>query len=280
MAHSVEISRKNPSCILFLIDQSGSMSDPCGDEPERSKAARLADAVNKLLFELGMRCVVDTTEEVQYYYDVGVIGYGGRVGPALQGNLIGRDLAPIPEVANNPARMEHRQRQVEDGTGGLVTETVHLPIWFDAVADNGTPMCAALGQARSILEPWVNVHADAFPPIVINITDGEATDGDPRPPAETLRNLETRDGNVLLFNAYLSSRPGAAILYPDSESNLPDDFARQLFQMSSLLPPHFQEAARSEGYPVGAEARGFVFQAEMVQVIKFLDIGTRPTALR
>jgi hypothetical protein len=226
------------------------MSDPFGGEPGRSKAARLADAVNRLLFELTIRCTKDQTEGVRNYYDVGVIGYGGsggRVGSALQGNLIGRDLVPIQEVADNPARLEDRQRQVEDGTGGLVTETVRFPIWLDAVADNGTPMCAALEHACSTLEPWVGVHADAFPSIVINLTDGEATDGDPRPPAEALRQLATRDGNVLLFNAHLSSRPGAAILYPDSENNLPDDFARQLFQMSSPLPPHIQQAVGRSG---------------------------------
>jgi hypothetical protein len=200
----------------------------------------------------------------------------------LGGGLTGRALVPIQEVANNPARLEDRQRQVEDGTGGLVRETVRFPVWFDPVADNGTPMGAALQMARAVLEPWVRdpAHANAFPPIIINISDGEATDGDPRPPAEALRQLATGDGNVLLFNLHLSSRSGSAIVYPDSEGSLPDDFARQLFQMSSRLPPHIQQAASGEGYTVSTEARGFVFQADMVEVIKFLDIGTRARDLR
>lgn len=109
------------------------------------------------------------------------------------------------------------------------------------------------------------------------LTDGEATDDnrDPRPAAEAVRALSTMDGNVLLFNLHLSSHPGAPILYPESESGLPDAFARQLFQMSSLLPPHIREAAHSAGYTVGPQARGFVFNADIVEVIKFLDLGTR-----
>jgi hypothetical protein len=256
------------------------MADPFGGEPGRSKADRLADAINRLLYELSIRCTKDQTEGVRNYYEVGVVGYGPRVGPAWGGELAGRDLIPIREVADNPARVEDRRRKVEDGAGGLVEEAVKFPIWFDPVAQNGTPMCEALRLARSIMEPWVRAHPNSFPPIVINITDGEATDGDPRQPAEALRKLVTNDGNLLLFNLHLSSHPGAPILYPESDAGLPDEYARQLFQMSSLLPPHIQEAAKGEGYAIGPQSRGFVFNADIVEVIKFLDIGTRPKGLR
>jgi hypothetical protein len=280
MPYTAEISRQNPSCILFLIDQSGSMGDPFGGEPGRSKAERLADAINRLLFELSIRCTKDQTEGVRNYYEVGVIGYGPRVGPTLGGKLAGQALVSIRDVANNPARVEERRRKVEDGAGGLVEETIRFPVWFDPVAQDGTPMCEALHLARSILAPWVQAHPASFPPIVINITDGEATDGDPRPAAGDLRKLATDDGNLLLFNLHLSSQPGAPILYPQDETGLPDEYARQLFQMSSLLPPHIREAAQSEGYAIGPQSRGFVFNADIVEVIKFLDIGTRPKGLR
>lgn len=80
---------------------------------------------------------------------------------------------------------------------------------------------------------------------------------------------------MLFFNLHLSSRPGVPILYPQSEAGLPDEFAHQLFQMSSMLPPHIREAAASGGYAVGPQSRGFVFNADIVEVIKFLDLGTR-----
>jgi hypothetical protein len=48
-----------------------------------------------------------------------------------------------------------------------------------------------------------------------------------------------------------------------------------LFRMSSSLPPRMLEEARREGFPVGETAKGFVFNADLVAVIRFLDIGTR-----
>ena len=282
MAYTAEVSRQNPSCILFLIDQSGSMSDPFGGQSRKSKnkAERLADAVNRLLFELSIRCTKDHNEGVRNYYDVGVIGYGTQVGSALGGALKGRDLVPIREVADNPARVDERTQKVEDGAGGLSEQTVKFPVWFDAVASGGTPMCQALRRAHTLLHTWVQAHPQSFPPIVINITDGEATDGEPRIPAQTLRQLATNDGNLLLFNLHLSSHRGYPILYPDSDSGLPDEYAQQLFEMSSLLPSHIREAAQSKDYAVGSESRGFVFNADIVEVIQFLDMGTRAKALR
>ncbi len=135
-------------------------------------------------------------------------------------------------------------------------------------------------MARATVEPWVADHPASFPPIVINITDGDATDGNPVAPAEGLRKLATDDGQTLLFNLHLSDNPGPPVTYPESEETLADDFARRLFRMSSVLPGYMRDAARGEGYPVGAQSRGFVFNADIVEVIKFLDIGTRARELR
>ena len=114
----------------------------------------------------------------------------------------------ITEIANSPARIEERTKKVDDGAGGLVDQKVRFPIWFDPVADNGTPMCQALSRAQSILSQWVTQHMSSFPPTFIHITDGESTDGDPTSAAEDARKLATIDGNVLLFNVHLSSTSG------------------------------------------------------------------------
>ena len=45
--------------------------------------------------------------------------------------------------------------------------------------------------------------------------------------------------------------------------------------MSSPLPPRLRDAAAAEGYPVCDTTRGFVFNADLVAVVRFLDIGTR-----
>jgi hypothetical protein len=41
-----------------------------------------------------------------------------------------------------------------------------------------------------------------------------------------------------------------------------------------------REIAQQEGYSVSADTRGFVFNADIVAVIRFLDIGTRPSNMR
>jgi len=65
--------------------------------------------------------------------------------------------------------------------------------------------------------------------------------------AATLRKQSSTDGNVLLFNAHLSSKQLRPVEYPDREDGLPDDFARLLFRMSSVLPAKLQAAAKFEG---------------------------------
>jgi hypothetical protein len=150
-----------------------------------------------------------------------------------------------------------------------------LPIWFDPVGQNGTPMCEALRRSYTAIERWVGTHRESFPPILMNLTDGEATDGDPSDLAEALKRLSTDDGNVLVLNCHISSQPGPKILFPDGEAGLPDEFARRLFRMSSELPPGLIAAARSEGFQIGDHARGFVLNGDLVDVVRFLDIGTR-----
>ena len=278
MSYTAEISRTNPSCFLFLVDQSGSMEDGWAGEPGKQKADGLATIINRLLQNLVLKCA--KSEGVRDYYHVGVIGYGDVVGPAFGGALAGKELAPVSAIANLPARIEERKRKTDDGAGGLIEQSIKFPVWFDPKAKGGTPMCAAFGQARKVLTAWLDQHPQGFPPIVINITDGESTDGDPSAAATNLRDLRTDDGNVLLFNLHLSSKSAAPVQFPADEAGLPDKWAKLLYGLSSPLPDFMQQIAAQEGINVGGDSRGFAFNADMVTVIQFLDIGTRPNNLR
>jgi hypothetical protein len=279
MPYTAEISRNNPSMFLFLIDQSASMADPFGGgEIPLKKSEAMADAVNSLLQNLSIKCAKE--EGVRDYFHVGVVGYGAQVGPAFGGNLAGRELVPISEVAGAPTRLETRNKKTSDGAGGLIDQQVKFPIWFEAVANGSTPMCKALEDARRISQAWLGQHPNCFPPVVINITDGESQDGDPTAAASSLRDLSSTDGQVLLLNLHLSSQRSSPIQFPSSESGLPDQYAKLLYQMSSPLTPFMIASARQEGYPVTEGARGFAFNADLVAAIKFLDIGTRPSNLR
>jgi uncharacterized protein YegL len=279
MPYSAEISRNNPSCFIFLIDQSGSMADAFPGEGVKKKADGVADAINKLLQTLVIRCAKE--EGVRDYFHVGVVGYGSSVGPAFGGALSGKELVPISEIANSPSRVEERTKRVDDGAGGLVDQKVRFPIWFDPTSGGGTPMCQALGHAKGMVQKWLGQHSNAFPPVVIHITDGESTDGDPSQTMRDLTALSSADGNVLLFNLHLSSNPSAvSTAFPDSPTQLPDQFSRMLFDGASFLTSFMRSVAGEHGFQLGEGAKCFVLNADLVLIIQALDIGTRPSNLR
>jgi hypothetical protein len=302
MPFTAEISRTNPSCFLFLVDQSSSMNDVFGPESGQSKAQGVADALNKLVQTLVLRCA--KAEGIRDYFHVGVIGYGNRVGPvlgvsplneepqpmmepppstpvALDGDpetiakLVKDVLRPISAVANKPLRVETRSRQIDDGAGGQATQKVKFPVWLEPAAYGATPMCEAIDFAWHVLNDFLCRYPGCYPPAVINITDGEATDGDPEPHAGCIRDLSSTDGRVLLFNSHVSSLSASPIQFPDREAGLADAYAQALFRMSSNLPQRLINEARKEGYPVSEISRGYVFNANLAAVIRFLDIGTR-----
>ena len=278
MPYSAEISRANPSCFLFLIDQSGSMADPFPADPGKRKADGVADAINRLLQNLVIKCA--KTEGVRDYYYVGVIGYGARVGPAFGGSLAGQELVPISAVAANPVRVEERNKKVEDGAGGLVEQKVKFPVWFDPVADKGTPMRQGLSLANGVLRQFVADHPHCFPPVLIHITDGESTDGDPADLMRETTAISSSDGNVLLFNLHISSNPSQSIAFPASGDLLPDKYGRMLFDAASELTPFMQSVAKEQELVLQPGAKGFVFNGDLMLVIQALDIGTRPSNLR
>ncbi len=278
MSYAAEISRANPSCFLFAIDQSGSMADPYGGESGKKKAEHLADAVNKLLSNLVIKCA--KAEGVRDYFHIGVIGYGAQVGPAFTGPLAGKELVPISEVAASPARVEERAKKIDDGAGGLVEQKIKFPVWFDPTANNGTPMRQALSIAQGILRKFLAQHPNCFPPVVIHLTDGESTDGDPTDAMKEIASLASNDGNVLLFNFHLSSSPAKPIAFPHIADGLPDQFATMLFDNSSELTPMMKDIAKEQGFDVQLGGRGFIFNSDSTLVVQALDIGTRVSNLR
>jgi hypothetical protein len=274
-----EISRTNPSCFIFLVDQSASMVDPIGGAVRMSKADVVADALNRLLTELAIRCAKE--EGVRDYFHVAVLGYGGRSAQSAFGGVLqGLGLVPISQVADHPLRVDQRTKLKPDGAGGVIELKTDFPVWVEPLANGATPMCQALTQARDLVSGWIGEYPRGFPPIVLNLTDGEANDGDPHASARELTQLRTDDGDVLLFNLHISDAGGSPITFPANSSSLPNVYARSLFDMSSELPPHMRQYAANNHYDVSDGSRGFVYNSDIVSLVQFLDIGTRALALR
>ncbi len=269
--YDAEISRRNPALIIFLIDQSRSMVRKIGGGTE-SKAKEAADAINRQIGELILRSTKN--DGVRDYFYISVIGYGGEKGKASY--LLERDIVPISELADNPLRTEKRTMKIPDGMGGLSEVEFEFGVWFEPVASSDTPMVKAMKMAKDLVENWKNEHENSYPPIVINITDGQSTDGDPSKPAKEIIETLMADGNPMVWNCHLSTEKGNPLSFPSDESELPNDlYAKLLFNMSSELPSRYIDYAVESFPDIKDGARAYVFNAQLEQMIEFIDIGTR-----
>jgi hypothetical protein len=274
MPYSAEISRTNPACVLILLDQSKSMEEPFAGQPDKQKADGVADAVNRLVQNMVLKCA--KIDGVRDYFRVGIIGYGGELTAGLGGTL-DDPLRPISQLADKPLRVENRIRLVDDGSGGVLEQSVKFPVWYDPTANGRTLMNAAFEAAETIISSFILEYPESYPPMVLNITDGKPSDANPLAAAQRLKKLATADGPVLVFNLLLSAEPKPPIYFIDDESLLLDTYSKLLFRMSSVLPTKLLAAAKADGFVVNPQARGVVFNADLVAVVRFLDIGTRVT---
>ena len=144
-------------------------------------------------------------------------------------------------------------------------------------------MLKMLTQLYDMVRKWCNEpqNIDSFPPIVCNITDGEASDGTSEQlidAATRIRNLRTKDGNVIFANIHLSSNsnihstifPRAGEIYFESRQ------ARTLAEMSSVLPARLEEyAALCRSDFATPPFLAMSYNASISELIAMLNIGTR-----
>ena len=288
MPYTAEISRANPACFLFLVDQSGSMAGPIGGQARGNKAEHAADAVNRIVDTLVQRC--SSGMDVRDYFHVGILGFTSKasffgdgaplISSAFRGATPERPFLPISQVAEVAKIVE---RRVKENDGGRKTVSVRrrMPVWIHPHADRLTPLAGTLKLVEPPLSEWIQRHPNSYPPIVIIVCDGSSSDTNPEPMAQRIRDLRTNDGNVLLFTVHLSNNDRAnPTLFPSDERDLRSlgegqDDSKMMFRMTSVLPWGSIQAAASLGFEVDELSRGLVLNADAVALAQFLDIGTR-----
>jgi hypothetical protein len=277
MPYNQEISRANPGYLVILIDQSFSMCYPYGSAG--TKAKECATAVNRVLRETVLACT--DGEDIKNSCDISVLGYGkvnNAAANAFSGNLASKPVVSVKELTENCLRVENIKRKVSDGAGGLVEIDDQFPIWIEPAAVGETPMTEAFSMASELVSNWIEEHKSSFPPVVINITDGEANSlASAKAAAEQLSHLETEDGKTLLLNAHISGGSELEVILPSSSEQLPkgDNYAQFLFDISSELPPPMLERAAASGLTPAAYSKGFVYKAKLETMIQLLEIGTK-----
>jgi len=280
--YDAEINRNNPTAIIIMIDQSGSMgfSTQKYKGETKSYSEIVAEMVNELLNELIGRCT--KSEGVRDYFDICVLGYGGQSGDKAnvlwEGNLKGETWVSISKLKSNALFEKRIVSKSIRGNTKMVEENV--PYWFKSVANYGTPMGNAFQMANKLLKEWIkNNHEDSYPPVVINVTDGVQTDCDEVQiveEAKKVQSLNTKDGNVLVLNCHISGE-GEQVLFPLKDNELPSDqYSKRLFEMSSIMPStyDFDISNLRTDADVFQNYRGMAFNANMDALFNFIDIGT------
>ena len=279
--YSQSITRAHRSAFVLLIDGSGSMTEEIRFQSESlSKAAAVARIANELIYELIERA--RRSEGVRNYYDIAILNYSGdnQVCSLLDDGE--PKLTTITELADRPVATVRTVEAFRRPDGSTQLHAIDTPQWVEPHASGNTPMLKALRVARDLLTEWCAdpTNAHSFPPIVFNITDGEASDGsneELREAARQIQSLGTADGSALLFNIHIASDERERTLFCPSEQEAlhPNRYAQLLYDASSEMPTCFNEAIRSiKGAAAMPPFRGMSFNASALEVLAMLNIGS------
>jgi hypothetical protein len=246
------------------------MNDKFGNATH-TKAIEVTNAINDIIYEVGLRCI-GSGGELKNRFEIAIVGYGKQenaVQSGWEGQLSGKWVVSIKNIFEFPLGQDNDK-----------------PIWVKPYSVSNTPMTKAFENAKRLCNDWINWgnHRDCHPPIILNITDGEATDAGSsfntlKNQIEQIKSLRTNYGPVNILNIHISTRAGDKLLFPNEnqflESHLASDkFAKLLFEMSTLLDENMIRIAQQRGYDIRQNARGYVFNGNATDLIDFLNIGT------
>ncbi|HEU0297850.1 MAG TPA: vWA domain-containing protein [Longimicrobium sp.] len=251
MPYDIVATSRTPALVIYLLDISGSMSKELDGAPKIEHVNR---AIEQVLVRMVQRSTKGMT--ISPRYRLGMIAYSETPEDILGG------IQSITDVAQR-------------GTPGLGTSSA-------------TDTYAAFVVARDLLRQELAQQDDGPPrpaPMVCHITDGQYTGADPEPLAREIMQMRTPDGNVLVENIYvgpnLTTQP---IGDPKSwagvsdVSELADEYARKLFNMSSSLPDSYARVIHEEGYSLQAGCRMLIPSSskELIE-LAFVMSGATPT---
>lgn len=278
--YSQEITRLHRAAIVIAIDQSCSMAGRMElNNWDLSKAEVVSMVAGRLIDELIMRSHRDNG--YRHYYDIALIGYSGDRVYSLLGEKI--EFYPITALAGRTVRRVPYALSYNTMRGGRANFLESVSMWVEPKAQGDTPMYKMLESVISLVEDWCSreENRDSFPPLVFNITDGEASDMDYemlRRASRRLQQTATNDGNTLFFNVHISTHTHRApLLFPTPhEVPISERYAHLLMDMSSLMPEQFHryicECRSSFSQPPYI---AMSYNASMSELVAMLNIGSR-----
>lgn len=263
-------SSATPGLLIILIDQSGSMLNPY-EGMTRTKFASLA--VNKVIDNIIQKNADGDAPKNRCF--ISVIGYNHNVRELCSGWL--------KELDEKPIRYETLKKKTPDGAGGLVELEVKQPVWVESITEDGaTNMLGAFQTAKEIIERWMVDHPDSPAPVIINISDGVPYYDGKEPivcmqetvqKVNEIKSIANADGEVLVFNAQIDKSNGT-LVFPSDRQSIRQDEAQFLYDISSVVPESYKDAAAKNELPTSSDSRGCIFGADGVQLIQMIDFGS------
>jgi len=254
------------------MDQSGSMLQPFEGESRTSFASKV---INRVINEIIQKNFNGDKPKNRCF--ISVIGYNHNVQELCSGYL--------SDLYANPIRVETAKKKIPDGAGGLVEIETKMPVWIEPITQDGaTNMKGAFLMAKQLVEQWIIDKPNNPAPIIINISDGiPYYDG--RPVNECMQEtiqivqdimaLGNKDGNVLIFNAEIGNST-TRVVFPgnNEEIQAAGPGAEFLYNITSVIPAGFSDAARKNELELKSNARGCIFNANGVDLINLVNFGS------
>jgi hypothetical protein len=234
--YTVPATAKTQALVIYLLDVSASMDQRF--DGSRKRVDAVSDALQKVAVKMVQRSTKGTM--VSPRYRIAMYAYSSQVIDLLGG------IKTIDELA-------------QIGVPQLTTLDM-------------TDTAGAFLTAEKLLEAELPNLQDCPAPLVCHMTDGEYNGADPTPIANRIKQLSVPDGNVLIENIYIQS---GVIKVPDvytwpgiiSASELPDHYAKTLFEMSSPIPESYRGVMREFGYQLESGARMF-FPGDQQEILE------------
>lgn len=258
------VSEDRPGLIIFLIDQSGSMTRPYA-APTDIRLASRADIVSRsvqtTVKHLLRMCLAGN--ECKRLFYISVLGYGDSIAPLLRMPLMSiTSLVPkkIRKSEEWPALLHDLER--------LELE------WYTPKSMGEANIALAYMEAKSVVDEWNSRHTASPPAVIINITDGQPATW---PTVRALRSFnsgfDSRNRVPLLFNCLLSDHDEPSIMFPDRLRKRYNQRARLLCTNSSILPPATRSQLMRHFPDISNRPKGFAYNPEQAELELFLNAG-------
>lgn len=278
--YSQAITHINRTAFIIAIDCSASMQEKTLLNTHLlSKADAVATVCNYIIDELMARAT--RGGEVRNYYDIAVVGYtGSSVVSLLSDDNNG--FVAISELAKRAPELETRSFDQVNDRGMRTSADFALRPWVKPMAEGRTPMYAAFVHIYEMVKSWCSKleNRHSFPPIIFNITDGEANDAHPKKLISIARNITetgTYDGNTLLINIHLGAKyESQSEIFPSDADFKPlSQYHLMLFLMSSLMPKELEPLLSTiVTHTSPPPYRGLAYNASPCELLSILNIGS------